>query len=176
MAQSVLAQDAIEIHLAVTGQATPIVGRSFRLAGRSPLPEDLGEQITSTICVTLACSRPFDRSNMLSNPTSTKRDIYARTGASRPSSMCSGQVNQRIRPQNRLISATVFTVGARRSVDAPRPSAVLRRSAAIWRITLSEEIFEEITGIRGAFNTKLLYVAAKRFSEGIRVHLQRSDL
>src|SRR5690606_12638793 len=41
---------------------------------------------------------------------------------------------------------------------------------------LSDEVFEHITGIKGAFSTKLLYVAAERFSaDNIRYTLPHSD-
>lgn len=171
MAQVALAQDAIEITRG-TDRATPIAVVPFGWQGGSPLPEDLA-QITADNLRNSGMFAPFARENMLSHPTRAE-EIFPR--------------DWKMLGVEYVIAGQISNSGSGYSLQyhlysVPREQVLMSRTVSgsesqlrDMAHKLSDEVFEHITGIRGAFSTKLLYVAAERFSaDNIRYTLQRSD-
>lgn len=171
MSQVVLAQQAIEITRG-TDKATPIAVVPFGWQGSAPLPEDLA-QITSNNLRNTGMFAPLARENMLSYPTQAS-EVFARDwrmlGAEY---VVVGRISgtaERYEAQYSLYSVIREEVLLSKTVSGTQ--AQLRDMAH----HLSDEIFEHITGIKGAFSTKILYVAAERFSaDNTRFTLQRAD-
>ena len=171
MAQGALAQNAIEITRG-SDRATPIAVVPFGWQGSTPLTEDLAD-ITGNNLRNTGMFAPFDRDNMLSYPTSAE-EIFPR--------------DWKMLGVEYVLAGQVTSTGAGYSLQyhlysVPREEVLLSRTVSGGENQLrdiahklSDEVFEHITGIEGAFSTKLLYVAAERFSaDNIRYTLQRSD-
>ncbi|MEL0169028.1 MAG: Tol-Pal system beta propeller repeat protein TolB [Pseudomonadaceae bacterium] len=170
--QMSFAQNYIEITQG-NDKATPIAVVPFGWQGSAPLPEDMAD-ITANDLRNSGMFAPIPRGNMLSYPT---RDA---------------EINAR---DWRMIGADYVVVGQVSATGADafsltyslysvvREQVLLSRSISGTRTQLrdiahhlSDEVFKELTGIQGAFSTKLLYVAAERFSvDNTRYTLQRSD-
>lgn len=171
MAQAALAQEAIEITRG-SDRATPIAVVPFGWQGGTPLSEDLAE-ITGNNLRNSGMFAPFARENMLSHPTRAE-EIFPRDWKMLGVEyVLAGQVTgsgEGYQLQYHLYSVPREEVLMSRTVSGGQNQ--LRDMAH----KLSDEVFEHITGIKGAFSTKLLYVAAERFSaDNIRYTLQRSD-
>ena len=171
MAQVALAQEAIEITRG-SDRATPIAVVPFGWQGGTPLTEDLAD-ITSNNLRNTGMFAPFDRDNMLGYPT-TAEEIFPR--------------DWKMLGVEYVLAGNVTSTGTGYSLQyhlysVPREEVLLSRTVSGGEKQLrdiahklSDEVFEHITGIKGAFSTKLLYVAAERFSaDNIRYTLQRSD-
>jgi TolB protein len=173
MAQSLVAQEAIEITRG-TDKATPIAVVPFGWQGGSPLPEDLA-QIASNNLRNTGMFAPFDRSNMLSNPTQPS-EIFPRDWTMLGVEyVVAGRVTKDPAGDRFEVTYSLYSV-VREEVLMSKTVSGTQGQLRDMAHHLSDEVFEEITGIRGAFNTKLLYVSAERFSAGnTRYTLQRSD-
>lgn len=173
MAQSLVAQEAIEITRG-TDKATPIAVVPFGWQGGSPLPEDLA-QIASNNLRNTGMFAPFDRSNMLSNPTQPS-EIFPRDWTMLGVEyVVAGRVNKDPGGDRFEVTYSLYSV-VREEVLMSKTVSGTQAQLRDMAHHMSDEVFEEITGIRGAFNTKLLYVSAERFSAGnTRYTLQRSD-
>src|SRR5690606_1329791 len=171
MAQVALAQDAIEITRG-TDRATPIAVVPFGWQGGSPLPEDLA-QITANNLRNSGMFAPFARENMLSYPTRAE-EIFPR--------------DWKMLGVEYVIAGQISSTGSGYSLQyhlysVPREQVLMSRTVSgsesqlrDMAHKLSDEVFEHITGIKGACSTKLLYVAAERIAaDNIRYTLQRSD-
>lgn len=171
--QTAAAQQAIEITRG-TDRATPIAVVPFGWSGSTPLPEDIA-QITGKDLYHSGMFSPFDRQNMLSYPTRPE-EIFARDWkVLGVDYVVAGRVTHDAAADRYEIAYHLYSV--------PREELLMSKTVSGSRSQLrdlahhvSDEVFEELTGIRGAFNTKLLYVAAERFSaDNTRYTLQRSD-
>lgn len=173
IAQSVFAQGAIEITRG-SDKAAPIAVVPFGWQGGSPLPEDLA-QITSNNLRNTGMFAPFDRANMLSNPTQPS-EIFPRDWRMLGVEyVVAGQVSKDPSADRYDIRYSLYSV-VREEVLMSKTVSGTQAQLRDMAHHLSDEVFEQITGIRGAFSTKLLYVAAERFSEtNTRYTLQRSD-
>lgn len=173
MAQNLYAQGAIEITRG-TDKATPIAVVPFGWQGGAPLPEDLA-QITSNNLRNTGMFAPFDRANMLSNPTQPS-EIFPRDWRMLGVDyVVAGQVNKDPSADRFEVRYSLYSV-IREEVLMSKTVSGSQAQLRDMAHHLSDQVFEEITGIRGAFNTKLLYVAAERFSDtNTRYTLQRSD-
>ncbi len=171
VSQTALAQGAIEITRG-TDRATPIAVVPFGWQGSSPLPEDLA-QITGNDLRNSGMFAPFPRENMLSYPTRANEIFPRDWRVLGVDFVVAGQVTQsgdRYEIQYHLYGVAREEVLLSRTVTGTQTQ--LRDMAH----HVSDQVFEHLTGIRGAFNTKILYVAAERFSaENTRYTLQRAD-
>ena len=171
LAQVVHAQEAIEITRG-SDRATPVAVVPFGWQGGTPLAEDMA-QITSNNLRNTGLFAPFARENMLSYPTRAD-EIFPR--------------DWKMLGVEYVIAGQVTSTGAGYSLQyhlysVPREQVLMSRTVSgsesqlrDMAHKLSDEVFEHITGIKGAFSTKLLYVAAERFSaDNIRYTLQRAD-
>ena len=172
-AQLALAQEAIEITKG-SDKATPIAVVPFGWQGSAPLPEDLA-QISANDLRNTGMFAPMQRSNMLSYPVRGE-EINARDWKMiGVDYVVVGQISNQPGTDKFELNYSLYSIQREQILLAKTVSgtkAQLRDMAH----HLSDEVFEEITGIQGAFNTKLLYVAAERFSkDNTRYTLQRSD-
>jgi TolB protein len=173
MAQNLFAQGAIEITRG-SDKAAPIAVVPFGWQGSTPLPEDMAEIVANDLRNS-GMFTPFDRRNMLSTPTQAN-DIFPRDwrilGVEY---VVAGQVSVDPAADQYRLQFSLYSV-IREEVLMTRTVSGTRSQLRDMSHHLSDLVFEEITGIKGAFNTKLLYVAAERFSaDNTRFTLQRSD-
>ena len=172
MAQNVYAQRVIEITRG-NDKAAPIAVVPFGWQGGAPLPEDMAE-IVSNDLRNSGMFAPFDRRNMLSTPTQASEIFPRDWRILGVDYVIAGQVTADSGDQYRL-QFSLYSV-TREQVLMTRTVSGTKSQLRDMSHHLSDLVFEEITGIKGAFNTKLLYVAAERFSvDNTRFTLQRSD-
>ncbi len=171
LAQSVCAQQAIEITRG-SDKATPIAVVPFGWQGSTPLTEDMAEIVANDLRNSGMFS-PFDRNNMLSRPTKVE-EIFPRDWKMLGVDyVVAGQVTGG--PEGYQLQYHLYGV-AREQVLMSRTVSGTQSQLRDLAHRVSDEIFEHVTGIKGAFSTKLLYVAAERFSvDNTRYTLQRSD-
>ncbi|PRB83866.1 Tol-Pal system beta propeller repeat protein TolB [Pseudomonas sp. MYb185] len=171
LAQVALAQEAIEITRG-SDRATPIAVVPFGWQGGTPLTEDLAE-ITGNDLRNSGMFQPFARENMLSHPTRAE-EIFPRDWKMLGVEyVLAGQVTGT--EAGYQVQYHLYNV-AREEVLMSRTVSGTQNQLRDMAHRISDEVFEHITGIKGAFSTKLLYVAAERFSaDNIRYTLQRAD-
>ncbi len=153
-------------------RATPIAVVPFGFQGGSVLPEDMG-QIISNDLRNSGSYEPIDKQNMISTPSQPSEVVwrdwqalgaqYVMVGSIVPSG---GRLQVSYALLNVSSQQPVLTGSVSGSVDQLRDMAHY----------ISDQSFEKLTGVKGAFSTRLLYVTAERFStNNTRYTLQRSD-
>ena len=167
------AQNVIEITRG-TDRATPIAVVPFGWSGSAPLPEDLA-QITGKDLYNSGMFAPFDRQNMLSYPTRAEEIFPRDWKVLGVDYVVAGRVTHDAAADRYEITYHLYGV-AREELLMSKTVSGSRSQLRDLAHHVSDQVFEELTGIRGAFNTKLLYVSAERFSvDNTRYTLQRSD-
>ncbi len=173
VAQNLYAQRVIEITRG-NDKAAPIAVVPFGWQGGTPLPEDMAE-IVSNDLRNSGMFAPFDRRNMLSTPTQASEIFPRDWRILGVDYVVAGQVSMDPASEQYRLQFSLYNV-LREEVMMTRTVTGTRSQLRDMSHHLSDLVFEEITGIKGAFNTKLLYVAAERFSvDNTRYTLQRSD-
>lgn len=173
VAQNLYAQGAIEITRG-TDKASPIAVVPFGWQGGTPLPEDIAEIVANDLRNS-GMFAPFDRRNMLSTPTQASEIFPRDWRILGVEYVVAGQINADPGSDQYRLQFSLYSV-VREEVLMTRTVSGNRSQLRDMAHHLSDQVFEEITGIKGAFNTKLLYVAAERFSvDNTRFTLQRSD-
>ena len=173
VAQNLYAQRVIEITRG-NDKASPIAVVPFGWQGGTPLPEDMAE-IVSNDLRNSGMFAPFDRRNMLSTPTQASEIFPRDWRILGVDYVVAGQVSMDPASEQYRLQFSLYNV-LREEVMMTRTVTGTRSQLRDMSHHLSDLVFEEITGIKGAFNTKLLYVAAERFSvDNTRYTLQRSD-
>lgn len=153
-------------------RATPIAVVPFGLQGGSVLPEDIADIIGNDLRNSGYYS-PIPRQNMISQPSQASEVIfrdwkalgaqYVMVGSIVPSG---GRLQVQYALFNVATEQQVLTGSVAGSVDQLRDMAHY----------IADQSFEKLTGIKGAFSTRMLYVTAERFStNNTRYTLQRSD-
>lgn len=153
-------------------RAIPIAVVPFGWQGGTVLPEDLAETIGKDLRNS-GMYEPIARQNMISLPTKTSEVIYRDWKALNAQYLLVGSVvpsGARLQIQFALFNVAteqqVFTGSVGGNPDQLRDMAHY----------ISDQVFEKLTGIKGAFSTRMLYVTAERFSvNNTRYTLQRSD-
>ncbi|MCU1722374.1 MULTISPECIES: Tol-Pal system beta propeller repeat protein TolB [Pseudomonas] len=153
-------------------RATPIAVVPFGLQGGSVLPEDMADIISNDLRNSGYYS-PIPRQNMISQPSQASEVIfrdwkalgaqYVMVGSIVPSG---GRLQVQYALFNVATEQQVLTGSVSGSVDQLRDMSHY----------IADQSFEKLTGIKGAFSTRMLYVTAERFStNSTRYTLQRSD-
>ena len=153
-------------------RATPIAVVPFGLQGGSVLPEDMADIIGNDLRNSGYYS-PIPRQNMISQPSQASEVIfrdwkalgaqYVMVGSIVPSG---GRLQVQYALFNVATEQQVLTGSVAGSVDHLRDMAHY----------IADQSVEKLTGIKGAFSTRMLYVTAERFStNNTRYTLQRSD-
>lgn len=155
-----------------TDRATPIAVVPFGWQGGTVLPEDMSEIIGNDLRNS-GVFEPIPRQNMISLPTQASEVIYRDWQALGAQYVLVGSIVPnagRLQIQFALFNVTtqqqVMTGSVGGAVDQLRDMAH----------HIADQSFEKLTGVKGAFSTRLLYVTAERFSvNNTRYTLQRSD-
>ena len=155
-----------------TDRATPIAVVPFGWQGGSVLPENMAEIIGNDLRNS-GVFEPIARQNMISLPTQASEVIYRDWQALGAQYVLVGNIVPsagRLQIQFGLFNVTtqqqVLTGSVGGGVDQLRDMAH----------HIADQSFEKLTGVKGAFSTRMLYVTAERFSvNNTRYTLQRSD-
>ncbi len=155
-----------------TDRATPIAVVPFGWQSGSVLPEDMAEIIGNDLRNS-GVFEPIARQNMISLPTQASEVIYRDWKALGAEYLLVGNMvpsGGRLQVQFALFNVAteqqVLTGSVGGGVDQLRDMAH----------HIADQSFEKLTGVKGAFSTRLLYVTAERFSvNNTRYTLQRSD-
>jgi TolB protein len=155
-----------------TDRATPIAVVPFGWQGGSVLPEDMSEIIGNDLRNS-GVFEPIPRQNMISLPTQAAEVIYRDWQALGAQYVMVGSIVPnagRLQVQFALFNVTtqqqVMTGSVAGGVDQLRDMAH----------HIADQSFEKLTGVKGAFSTRMLYVTAERFGvNNARYTLQRSD-
>ena len=155
-----------------TDRAIPIAVVPFGWQGGSVLPEDMSTIIGSDMRNS-GFFEPIARQNMISQPTQSAEIIYRDWKAVGAQYLLIGNITP---AGGRLqVSFAVFNVTTEQQVMAGTVSGGLDQLRDMSH-HIADQSFEKLTGIRGAFSTKLLYVTVERFgANNSRYTLQRSD-
>lgn len=153
-------------------RAVPIAVVPFGWQGGNVLPEDMSEIIGNDLRNS-GYFDPISRQNMISLPTQASEVIYRDWKALGAQYVLVGSiapVGGRLQVQFALFNVAteqqVFAGSVSGSTDQLRDMAHY----------VADQSFEKLTGVKGAFSTRMLYVTAERFSvNNTRYTLQRSD-
>lgn len=153
---------------------TPIAIVPFAWAGPGPLPEDLAGIVDADL---YRCGqfRPVSRTSMLSRPSDQSQVFYRDWRAVGADFLVVGKVTQVAGPKPYQLQFELFDVvkQQRMIIDRAAGDASQMRDIAHY---VSDVVYEKITGVRGAFSTKILYVAAQKRGRGqFNFKLYRAD-
>ncbi|GIZ11489.1 Tol-Pal system beta propeller repeat protein TolB [Pseudomonas sp. NCCP-436] len=153
-------------------RATPIAVVPFGWQGSTVLPEDMAEIIGNDLRNS-GYFEPIPRQNMISLPTQAGEVIYRDWKAIGAQYVLVGSMvpnGGRLQVQYALFNVSteqqVLTGNVGGGTDQLRDMAHY----------IADQTFEKLTGVKGAFSTRLLYVTAERMGvNNTRYTLQRSD-
>ncbi|EZH78215.1 Tol-Pal system beta propeller repeat protein TolB [Ectopseudomonas composti] len=153
-------------------RATPIAVVPFGWQGGSVLPEDMS-QIIGNDLRNSGYFEPIPRQNMISLPTQAGEVIYRDWKALGAQYVLVGNI---VPNGGRLqIQYALFNVNTEQQVmtgNVGGGTDQLRDMAH----HIADQSFEKLTGVKGAFSTRMLYVTAERMgTNNTRYTLQRSD-
>ena len=153
-------------------RAIPIAVVPFGWQGGTVLPEDLATVIGNDLRNS-GMYEPIPRQNMISLPTSAAEIIYRDWQALGAQYVMVGSIapsGARLQVQFAL-----FNVATQQQVVAGTVGGTTDQLRDMAH-HIADQAFEKLTGIKGAFSTKMLYVTAERFGvNNTRYTLQRSD-
>ena len=166
---------AEEKNISVTfgaGRAIPIAVVPFGWQGGTVLPEDLATVIGNDLRNS-GMYEPIPRQNMISLPTSAAEIIYRDWQALGAQYVMVGSI---VPSGARLqVQFALFNVATQQQVVAGTVGGTTDQLRDMAH-HIADQAFEKLTGIKGAFSTKMLYVTAERFGvNNTRYTLQRSD-
>ncbi|MHA6494739.1 Tol-Pal system beta propeller repeat protein TolB [Pseudomonas borbori] len=155
-----------------TDRATPIAVVPFGWQSGTVLPEDMAEIIGNDLRNS-GVFEPIPRQNMISLPTQASEVIYRDWKALGAQYVLVGNI---VPNGGRLqVQFALFNVATEQQVltgSVGGGTDQLRDMAH----HIADQSFEKLTGVKGAFSTRMLYVTAERFSvNNTRYTLQRSD-
>ena len=153
-------------------RAIPIAVVPFGWQGGQPLPEDLANIVSDDLRNSGVFS-PIPRQNMLSQPSQASEVIFRDWKALGANYVLVGSI---VPNGGRLqINYSLFNVSTEQQVltgNVGGSTDQLRDMAHF----ISDQAYEKLTGVKGAFSTRILYVTAERFSAtNTRYTLQRAD-
>ncbi len=153
-------------------RAIPIAVVPFGWQGGNALPEDMSEIIGNDLRNSGSFA-PLAKQNMISQPAQASEVIFRDWSAVGAQYVLVGNITPNA---GRLqVSYAVLNV----STEQVMLSGTVGGSVEQLRDLahhISDQSYEKLTGVKGAFSTRLLYVTAERFSaSNTRYTLQRSD-
>ncbi len=153
-------------------RATPIAVVPFGWQGGSVLPDDMAQIIGDDLRNSGYYS-PIPKQNMISLPTQGSEVIYRDWKALGAQYIMVGSITP---AGGRLqVQYGLFNVATEQQVLTGSVSGTVEQLRDMAHY-ISDQSFEKLTGIKGAFSTRMLYVTAERFSvNNTRYTLQRSD-
>ena len=141
-------------------RAIPIAVVPFGFQGGNVLPEDMSNIIGNDLR-TSATFEPLPRQNMISQPAQASEVIFRDWKAVGVNYVMVGNI---VPAGGRLqVQYALFDVGTEQQVltGSVTGSTDQLRDMSHY---IADQSFEKLTGIKGAFSTKMLYVTAERFS------------
>ncbi|WP_271408828.1 Tol-Pal system beta propeller repeat protein TolB [Pseudomonas sp. Q1-7] len=155
-----------------TDRATPIAVVPFGWQGGTVLPTDMSDVIGNDLRNS-GYFEPIPRQNMISLPTQASEVIYRDWKALGAQYVLVGSI---VPAGGRLqVQFALFNVTTEQQVMAGNVSGSTDQLRDMAHY-IADQSFEKLTGIKGAFSTRMLYVTAERFSvNNTRYTLQRSD-
>jgi len=153
-------------------RAIPIAVVPFGWQGASALPEDIADIIGKDLRNS-GTFQPIARQNMISQPAQTSEVIYRDWSAVGAQYVLIGNIRPAAgRLQVNYAVLNVSTEQVMLSGEVSGSAEQLRDLAH----HIADQSYEKLTGVKGAFSTRLLYVTAERFSAtNTRYTLQRAD-
>ncbi|MCU9945835.1 Tol-Pal system beta propeller repeat protein TolB [Pseudomonas sp. PDM13] len=153
-------------------RAVPIAVVPFGWQGGNVLPEDMSEIIGNDLRNS-GYFEPIPRQNMISLPTQASEVIYRDWKALGAQYVLVGSIAP---AGGRLqVQFALFNVATEQQVFAGSVSGSTDQLRDMAHY-VADQSFEKLTGVKGAFSTRMLYVTAERFSvNNTRYTLQRSD-
>lgn len=154
-----------------TARATPIAVVPFGWQGGSMMSDDMAE-IVSNDLRNSGVFEPISRQNMISQPTNPGEIIYRDWNALGVQYVLVGNV---VPAGGRLqVQYALMNVATEQQILAGTVSGSGGQVRDMAHY-IADQAFEKLTGIKGAFSTRLLYVTVERMGGGARYTLQRSD-
>lgn len=155
-----------------TDRATPIAVVPFGWQGGTVLPTEMSEVIGNDLRNS-GYFEPIPRQNMISLPTQASEVIYRDWKALGAQYVLVGNIAP---AGGRLqVQFALFNVTTEQQVMAGNVSGSTDQLRDMAHY-IADQSFEKLTGVKGAFSTRMLYVTAERFSvNNTRYTLQRSD-
>ncbi|MGO3543904.1 MAG: Tol-Pal system beta propeller repeat protein TolB [Pseudomonas helleri] len=153
-------------------RATPIAVVPFGWQGGTVLPDDIAEIVGNDLRNSGYYS-PIPKQNMISQPAQASEVIFRDWKALGAQYVMVGNI---VPAGGRLqVQYALFNVSTEQPVLTGSVSGTTEQLRDMAHY-ISDQSFEKLTGIRGAFSTRLLYVTAERASvNNTRYTLQRSD-
>nr|WP_240043473.1 Tol-Pal system beta propeller repeat protein TolB [Pseudomonas ovata] len=153
-------------------RATPIAVVPFGWQGGNVLPDDMAEIIGNDLRNS-GYYTPVPRQNMISLPVQASEVVFRDWKALGTQYVMVGNITP---SGGRLqVQYALFNVATEQQVYAGNVSGTTDQLRDMSHY-IADQSFEKLTGIKGAFSTRMLYVTAERFSEAnTRYTLQRSD-
>lgn len=172
LAGTALAQEA---NIRVTSgidRAIPVAVVPFGWQGATVLPEDLSRVIGNDLRNS-GIFEPIPRENMISLPTQASELIYRDWQALGAQYVLLGGMD--LNAGRYQAQFALFNVATQQQLLTGTVGGSVNQLRDMAH-HISDLVFEKITGTKGAFSTKLLYVTAERMSaSNTRYTLQRSD-
>jgi TolB protein len=155
-----------------TDRATPIAVVPFGWQGGTVLPTEMSEVIGNDLRNS-GYFEPIPRQNMISLPSQASEVIYRDWKALGAQYVLVGNIAP---AGGRLqVQFALFNVTTEQQVMAGNVSGSTDQLRDMAHY-IADQSFEKLTGVKGAFSTRMLYVTAERFSvNNTRYTLQRSD-
>lgn len=153
-------------------RATPIAVVPFGWQGGSVLPEDMSSIISNDM-LNSGYYTPIPKQNMISLPTQASEVIFRDWKALGAQYVMVGSITP---AGGRLqVQYALFNVATEQQVLTGNVSGTPDQLRDMSHY-IADQSFEKLTGIKGAFSTRMLYVTAERFGGmNTRYTLQRSD-
>ena len=169
---SAVAQEKNIVVTSGTDRAIPIAVVPFGWQGGTVLPEDMAEIIGNDMRNS-GIFQPIPKQNMISMPARPSEVIFRDWKALGAQYLLVGDIQP---SAGRLqVQYTVFNVTTEQQVMAGSVGGTPEQLRDMAHY-IADQSFEKLTGIKGAFSTRLLYVTAERMStNNTRYTLQRSD-
>ncbi len=172
MATLAMAEEKNILVTSGSDRAIPIAVVPFGWQGGSVLPEDMAEIIGNDLRNS-GMYEPISRQNMISLPTQASEIIYRDWKALNAQYVLVGSI---VPAGGRLqVQYALFNVATEQQIVTGTVGGGLDQLRDMAH-HVADQSFEKLTGIKGSFSTKMLYVTAERFSvDNTRYTLQRSD-
>jgi TolB protein len=151
--------------------ATPIAIVPMQWSGVGPAPEDIAKIISDDLYGT-GQFKPLDRQQMLSMPSQESEVFFRDWRVLDLNYLVVGKFSTDPVSQSFQLQFELFNVLNEKRVELATVKSTNARDLAHYA---SDIIFERITGVRGAFRTKLLYVTVAQGQRGQVYRLHRSD-
>lgn len=140
--------------------AIPIAVVPFGLSGASGVPEDIAQIIASDLRRS-GRFNPTDRNALPANPTEPSQIRYPQWRPLGVDNIVMGKISRQ--PDgNYQIDMRFMDVLRQQQVIGRRWNNVAKHNLRKVAHIISDLIYEELTGIRGAFNTRIAYVTVQR--------------